>query len=176
MFGLSDYYLTSHIVNLNGLNTPWIQLSAGENLWVSVNSFECLLNVIGCAWMPLSELEHPLNVFEYAWSPLSECEYPLIVRACEHPWVSIEHSLNMECWWMPLKLKRGKCATQSHKCKGPVQIESYEHWHRFRDNYVMFQLYNNKNSYNNCLPRGSKRYPMLTWLIHYVSWGQFEKD
>ena len=124
MLWLGEYFLTSHRVSLNGLNTPQIWSSAREHFWVSVNIYEHLLNMIECPFTPLIECEHLLDAIEWVWMPLSENEHLLNVIECTWTRLSLNAS---ECAWMSLH-EYWKGVNENI---GPVQFEGDVHWHQF---------------------------------------------
>ena len=118
MLWFSNYFLTSHRVSVNELNTPRMKLIVCELLWGSFNTFAHPLNVIVCTWLPLTACEHPLNIIECVWTPLSE------YWTLNTPWVQLSVR---ECLWV--SIEKRWMHTSISQIIGQVQIESDEHWH-----------------------------------------------
>lgn len=121
MLWLGDYS-TSHIVSVNGLNIPWMWVSASVHLWVSMNTFWHIMNVIEGMWLGVNTPEcNLLHVNASEW-----WKHPINTIECKQ--TPFEWVLNTpECNWVPMNgfewaLKSGECAPESPKFIGSFKL------------------------------------------------------
>ena len=138
MLWLGDYS-TSHIVSMNGLNIPWMWVSANVHLWVSMNTYGHIMNVIEGMWLGVNTPWMQFTAQECLWVMKTPHKHNWVQAntfwmSIEHPWMqSSAHEwlwVSIEKWWM---------CTRISQIYRVIQIESIEYWHQFTENHVMFQ-------------------------------------